>query len=83
MLAFFEVSPMEMSLDFYPTVVGESMFGDFYLASHHLEKSLIATKKPEEIRGGGLLKYCNLLVREFRPADEENIATLERYMCSR
>ena len=26
MLAFFEVSPMEMSLDFYPTVVGESMF---------------------------------------------------------
>ncbi|KAK1328983.1 hypothetical protein QTO34_011154 [Cnephaeus nilssonii] len=53
--------------------------------SEHLHPTnrLIATKNPEEIRGGGLLKYSNLLVRDFRPTDQEEIKTLERYMCSR
>ncbi|XP_061089887.1 terminal nucleotidyltransferase 5C-like [Conger conger] len=64
-------------------VVAESMYGDFEQAMDHLRYRLIATRNPEEIRGGGLLKYSNLLVREFKPASETEIKTLERYMCSR
>ncbi|KTF83939.1 hypothetical protein cypCar_00013736, partial [Cyprinus carpio] len=65
------------------TVLAESMYGDFEQAMDHLRYRLIATRNPEEIRGGGLLKYSNLLVRDFKPACETEIKTLERYMCSR
>ncbi|XP_062855785.1 terminal nucleotidyltransferase 5C [Trichomycterus rosablanca] len=65
------------------TVIAESMYGDFEQAMDHLRYRLIATRNPEEIRGGGLLKYSNLLVRDFKPASETEIKTLERYMCSR
>ncbi|KAF3693643.1 putative nucleotidyltransferase FAM46C [Channa argus] len=64
-------------------VLAESMYGDFEAAMNHLRYHLIATRNPEEIRGGGLLKYSNLLVRDYRPASETQIKTLERYMCSR
>lgn len=69
--------------NFYPTVVGESMYGDFREALYHLHKKLIATRNPEEIRGGGLLKYCNLLCKGYRPASPDEVKTTERYMCSR
>ena len=59
------------------------MYGDFAMALHHLNKKLIATRCPEQIRGGGLLKYCNLLAHGYTPADDMNIKALERYMCSR
>lgn len=72
-----------MSDNFYPTVVAESVYGDFQEALYHLHKKLIATRNPEEIRGGGLLKYCNLLVRDYKPSRPEKIKHLERYMCSR
>ncbi|PWA15604.1 hypothetical protein CCH79_00018461 [Gambusia affinis] len=72
-----------MSEQFHPAVRGESVYGDFNAALGHLRNKLIATKRPEEIRGGGLLKYCNLLVRDFRPANQEEFKALERYMCSR
>ena len=72
-----------ISDNFYPTVVAESMFGDFEEALYHLHKKLIATKNPEEIRGGGLLKYCNLLCRGYRPASHNEVKAMERYMCSR
>ncbi|XP_026530383.1 terminal nucleotidyltransferase 5D [Notechis scutatus] len=65
------------------SVIAESMYGDFEEAMDHLKYKLIATRNPEEIRGGGLLKYSNLLVRDFKPADEAEIKSLERYMCSR
>lgn len=64
-------------------VLAESMYGDFDAAMDHLRYRLIATRNPEEIRGGGLLKYSNLLVRDYRPTSETQIKTLERYMCSR
>ncbi|KAM4586666.1 uncharacterized protein tent5d [Fundulus diaphanus] len=64
-------------------ILAESMYGDFEAAMDHLRYRLIATRNPEEIRGGGLLKYSNLLVRDYRPASETQIKTLERYMCSR
>lgn len=83
MLAYYELAETPMSQAFHPTVVGESMYGDFGVALSHLQNKLIATKRPEEIRGGGLLKYCNLLVRDFQPASKEEFKGLERYMCSR
>lgn len=64
-------------------VEAECMYGDFDQAMDHLRNRLIATHNPEEIRGGGLLKYSDLLVRNFRPASETEIKSLERYMCSR
>ncbi|CAL9690676.1 unnamed protein product [Knipowitschia caucasica] len=82
-LSFYDLSIEPMSLEYHPHVEGESVYGDFDVALSHLKNKLIATKRPEEIRGGGLLKYCNLLVRDFRPADEEEFKALERYMCSR
>lgn len=82
MLCFYR-QDSALSQALHPTVRGESMYGDFHVALGHLRDKLIATKRPEEIRGGGLLKYCNLLVRDFRPASEEEFKGLERYMCSR
>ncbi|CAL8281549.1 unnamed protein product [Arctogadus glacialis] len=65
------------------TVAAECMYGDFQQAMDHLRGRLIATHSPEEIRGGGLLKYSDLLVRNFRASSEAEIRSLERYMCSR
>ncbi|KAK1797502.1 hypothetical protein P4O66_000760 [Electrophorus voltai] len=83
LLSYYDFSENPMSRLFHPTVVGESVYGDFAAALHHLRNKLIATTRPEEIRGGGLLKYCNLLVRDFRPTDQDEFKALERYMCSR
>ncbi|XP_017773951.1 PREDICTED: protein FAM46C [Nicrophorus vespilloides] len=83
LLLFYNCSELPISENFYPTVVGESVYGDFQEALYHLQKKLISTRHPEEIRGGGLLKYCNLLVKNYRPARPDCIKTLQRYMCSR
>ena len=83
LLLFYDCAELPISENFYPTVVGESVYGDFQEALYHLQKKLISTRQPEEIRGGGLLKYCNLLVRNYIPVDPKRIKTLERYMCSR
>ncbi len=83
LLTFYDISQTPMSEHFYPTVVAESMYGNFNVAMYHLNEKLIATRNPEEIRGGGLLKYCNLLVRNYTPAKDVDIKSLERYMCSR
>lgn len=69
--------------NFYPTIVGESVYGDFQEALFHLRKKLIASKKPEQIRGGGLLKYSNLLCQGYQPANPEDAKSAEMYMCSR
>uniref|UniRef100_M3Z6W1 polynucleotide adenylyltransferase n=1 Tax=Mustela putorius furo TaxID=9669 RepID=M3Z6W1_MUSPF len=83
MLEFYSDKNAKLTKESYPVVVAESMYGDFQEAMTHLQYKLISTRKPEEIRGGGLLKYSNLLVRDFKPACEAEIKTLERYMCSR
>ncbi|KAJ8247190.1 hypothetical protein GJAV_G00259780 [Gymnothorax javanicus] len=66
-----------------PVVVVESVYGDFSEALEHLRERVIATQRPEEIRGGGLLKYCSLLTRGFQPAHPAELRSLQRYMCSR
>ncbi|XP_015243906.1 PREDICTED: protein FAM46A [Cyprinodon variegatus] len=83
LLLFYECSENPMSETFHPTIVGESVYGDFSEALDHLRHKIICTRNPEEIRGGGLLKYCHLLVRGFRPASESEMKSLQRYMCSR
>jgi terminal nucleotidyltransferase 5A/B len=83
LLLFYDCAELPISENFYPTVVGESVYGDFHEALYHLQNKLISTRQPEEIRGGGLLKYCNLLVRNYIPVDSKQIKKLERYMCSR
>jgi len=84
-LRFFNVSPAPPTTDrsFYPTVVAESAYGDFEAAVEHTRRRLIATRNPEEVRGGGLLKYCCLLARRYRLSRDVDSTTLERYMCSR
>ncbi|XP_012610952.1 terminal nucleotidyltransferase 5D [Microcebus murinus] len=82
-LDFYSDKNAKLTKESYPIIVAESMYGDFQEAMTHLQYKLISTRKPEEIRGGGLLKYSNLLVRDFKPACEAEIKTLERYMCSR
>uniref|UniRef100_A0A914L759 polynucleotide adenylyltransferase n=1 Tax=Meloidogyne incognita TaxID=6306 RepID=A0A914L759_MELIC len=64
-----------------PIIRAESMYGDFMQALFHLNKRLIDTRNPEEIRGGGLLKYCHLLTRGFSATS--NCRDMEKYMCSR
>ena len=83
LLGFYKLSPVPMKPNFFPTVVAISVYGDIKVALFHLDNKLIATRNPEEIRGGGLLKYCNLLVRNYIPENLEEIRLLERYMCSR
>ncbi|XP_049612638.1 terminal nucleotidyltransferase 5A [Syngnathus scovelli] len=83
LLLFYECSENPMAASFHPTVFGESVYGNFPAALDHLRKRLICTRSPEEIRGGGLLKYCHLLVRGFRAASDTEMKLLQRYMCSR
>ncbi|XP_072534926.1 terminal nucleotidyltransferase 5ba [Salminus brasiliensis] len=83
LLLFDRCSETPMSESFHPTVLGESVYGDFEEAHSHLRDKIIATRNPEEIRGGGLLKYCHLLVRGFQPRSEVEMKSLQRYMCSR
>ncbi len=83
LLTFYNVSQNPMSEHFYPTIVAESVYGNFSEALYHLNNKFISTRNPEQIRGGGLLKYCNLLVRDHAPAHNIDMKSLERYMCSR
>ncbi|KAK4475430.1 hypothetical protein MN116_000796 [Schistosoma mekongi] len=84
LLSFYECNPAKSTTPhFYPTVVAESVSGSFSEAVYHLENKLIATTEPEMIRGGGLLKYCRLLVSGYKPAEGVDVSTLEKYMSSR
>ena len=78
-----EESPVSMSRMFFPSVYAISVYHDYDEALNHLNNRLIHTDAPEEIRGGGLLKYCSLLVNGFKPADQKQMNHLEPYMCSR
>lgn len=76
-------SPVKVDADFFPSVQVTSLYGEYTIALNHLNNRLICTKKPEEIRGGGLLKYCYLQVNGYQPANLEVMETHEPYMCCR
>ena len=78
-----EESPVSISPTFFPSVQAISVYSDYTEALEHLNGRLIHTVAPEEIRGGGLLKYCSLLVNGYQPAYKEKMDSLEPYMCSR
>ncbi len=78
-----EESPVSMSQMFFPSIYAISVYHNYDEAVDHLNNRLIHTKAPEEIRGGGLLKYCSLLVNGFKPANPKDMTRLEPYMCSR
>ncbi|ESN95882.1 hypothetical protein HELRODRAFT_185949 [Helobdella robusta] len=67
----------------FPTVPIESVYGDYEAAKKHLEMKLIVTRNPEEIRGGGLLKYCLLQSCGYQDEDLEQMRAVKKYMCSR
>ncbi len=69
--------------DSFPQIQAISLYDDFNKALHHLNNRLIATNNPEEIRGGGLLKYCYLLVNGYQASDHQEMEAHEPYMCSR
>ena len=66
----------------FPSVQVESVYGDVEEVRYHLTHRLIATHHPEDIRGGGLLKYCSLLTGDYRLVSSE-IYEMEKYMCDR
>ena len=68
---------------FFPRVFATSVYDDYNEALAHLNKRLIFTKEPEQIRDGGLLRYCYLQVCGFRPADPTIMKSQEPYMCTR
>uniref|UniRef100_UPI00358F54B9 terminal nucleotidyltransferase 5C-like n=1 Tax=Myxine glutinosa TaxID=7769 RepID=UPI00358F54B9 len=77
------LSAHRFPLSSLPGVIAESLYGKISTALDHLAARLICTHRPEEIRGGGLFKYCELLARGFKPENAAEARRLERYMCSR
>jgi hypothetical protein len=75
--------PLETHNSFFPTVIVESAYGDISAALDHAQNKLISMRAPEEVRGGGLLKYCALIVRGYKSAPTFDAHAVERYMCSR
>lgn len=66
-----------------PIVQVYSFYKDLHQALSHLNNKIIATYEPETIRGGGLLKYCDLLARNYKLYDVAIMTHMQRYMCSR
>ncbi|CAG5110569.1 Oidioi.mRNA.OKI2018_I69.chr2.g4955.t1.cds [Oikopleura dioica] len=73
----------KMDASFFPLIEVESVFGSFEEARSHLINRKIVTRSPEEIRGGGLLRYCNLLTRDFTVEEPADVQKLQSIMCSR
>jgi hypothetical protein len=69
--------------DFFPNVEVLSVFGDYDEALRHLNNRLIFTVNPEEIRGGGLLKYCYMTTCGYQLAHQETEDQLHQLMCVR
>ena len=65
------------------SVYATSLYGNYFEALHHLNKRLLCTKDPEQIRGGGLLKYCYLRAIGYKPANSRTVERLEYRMSNR
>ena len=74
---------VELKSTFFPTVLASSAYGNYSEAEYHLNNRYVKTKSPEEIRGGGLFKYCNLLAKQYKPLNCEEMELQERTMCTR
>lgn len=84
LFTFYAISKSPMNENFYPSLTAKSLYGNFQEACSHLDNKLIAARNSQEIRDGDtLLKYCNLLVRGYTPANWTDVRKMERCMCSR
>lgn len=83
LLSFYSSEKPQLESSCYPNILAESVYGPFDMALLHLNKKLIATNSPEQIRGGGLLKYCYLLARGYHVDSSFDFSSLTKYMCSR
>merc|ERR1712096_61442 len=63
------------------------MYKSFDEALNHLNNKRVHVYLPEQIRGGGLLKYCDMLYQGYghdpRKSTEESVLKLENYMLVR
>eukprot|EP00123_Amoebidium_parasiticum_P015384 comp22940_c0_seq1/m.36359 comp22940_c0_seq1/g.36359 ORF comp22940_c0_seq1/g.36359 comp22940_c0_seq1/m.36359 type:complete len:759 (-) comp22940_c0_seq1:666-2942(-) len=67
-------------------VAAMSVYGNYDEALRHLQQGIIFIEKPEEVRGGGLLKYCRLLTRGYdlpQSMSDDEVNKLESLMCTR
>jgi len=64
----------EKSLDIesHERIVVESYYINFDEAVKHLNKRQICVHRPEEIRGGGFLKYCHLVFRGWQHLGQDS-----------
>lgn len=53
-------------------VIVETYYANFDEAIKHLNKRLICVYMPEEIRGGGFLKYCHLVLRGWQHLGQDS-----------
>ncbi|OAF70431.1 hypothetical protein A3Q56_01842 [Intoshia linei] len=67
----------------YSNLYAESVYGNFNIALYHLNHKMIVTRAPENIRGGGLLKYVSLVLQNYRFNKYNDINNLIIFMCSR
>jgi hypothetical protein len=81
-MKFSSLSNVGMNSSFFPQVEVHSVYGNIVEARSHLNNRQIVTKNPEEIRGGGLLRYCNLITRGFKVIEDDNTNKLQTLMCS-
>ncbi|CAH8605498.1 unnamed protein product [Schistosoma guineensis] len=73
----------KINKNYYPIIVIKSVACSYIEALKHLNNNMIVIYKPEEIYGGGLLKYCKLLINGYKPCKMIDIKLMEKYMCSR
>jgi len=82
-LAFSSLPNVPINASFFPQIEVHSVYGDITEARQHLDQRLIVTKNPEQIRGGGLLRYCNLITRGFHVIEDDHKIKFQSLMSSR
>ena len=64
-----------------PSAEAVCVHGDYRQALEHLNNKLISIHNPEEVRGGGLLKYARLLVGGYKVSIVWLLAALNCRRC--
>ena len=73
-------SLVQVGPDLLDRVHAICLYGSLSGALYHLNHRRVWTKDPEEIRGGGLLKYCHLRAIGYLPANPKTVGRLELRM---
>jgi hypothetical protein len=79
-------NPSLKEIEAHTLVIVQSSYGNISAAIKHLQENQISVQHPGDmakIHGGGLLKYCSLLARDFTCDPKLDVHKLEAYMCNR